>query len=607
MNAPASVANPAEIAREAIRRLASSRTAPTPENFARAYGEASGNGVNSGANAIEADQVLTQLVQGLVAFRPDASGILKFQEQVKSRAWKNALSSVSEAVSEALSDHSQEWPRVLSQLLAQLDSTNPGWTRARKLGAVRHVLATASAADRTREKLARLVEAWTVTPLENAGLPLVVSPAAWSESSGHTGGDSSAEGDGTDDAAGTPPDPEKATQAWRLLALTALDIFQPADRRRPNSPAENNSNTLGGRLARHAGVPGAEWLYEIQSACMDSRYEMNRQEELHNRLTRLLRRICENLALFADDDTWVSGQVERIVKLLDAPLDEHALNEAEDSLQRAVWRQAELKADLKQAKTAVKEMLASLIERLAAATTSTGEFHDRIGDRVEAIRQAHDLPSLTRVVASLLDDTLELRNSTLRTHDDLCHARKTAEEYELRMKALEQELADVSDLVRVDPLTQVLNRRGLDDIFAARQARALRDGKSLAVALLDIDNFKCLNDSLGHHAGDLALKHVSEMIRGELRPNDVVARFGGEEFVILLDNTSAAEGINALRRLQRQLTRAIFLHNDEKILITFSAGIADLRAGESQESVLQRADSALYKAKAAGKNCVQLA
>jgi diguanylate cyclase len=156
-------------------------------------------------------------------------------------------------------------------------------------------------------------------------------------------------------------------------------------------------------------------------------------------------------------------------------------------------------------------------------------------------------------------------------------------------------------------LTQVLNRRGLEEVFAIEQSRARRDGAALAVAMLDIDNFKNLNDSLGHQAGDMALKHLCAMVRNAVRPSDTVARYGGEEFVILLPGTLSAEAADILTRVQRQLTRAFFLHNAERVLMTFSAGAAECAPGEDLEAVIRRADGALLSAKAAGKNRVHTA
>ena len=127
---------------------------------------------------------------------------------------------------------------------------------------------------------------------------------------------------------------------------------------------------------------------------------------------------------------------------------------------------------------------------------------------------------------------------------------------------------------------------------------------SLAVGLIDIDNFKKLNDTLGHAAGDVALQKLAAQVREQLRPRDTVARFGGEEFVVLLPETTLEAGRIAIERLQRELTKQFFLANNERLLITFSAGVVQLRRGESEAEVVRRADQAMYRAKAAGKNRV---
>ena len=158
--------------------------------------------------------------------------------------------------------------------------------------------------------------------------------------------------------------------------------------------------------------------------------------------------------------------------------------------------------------------------------------------------------------------------------------------------------------MRHDQLTGVLNRRGLDDMFAKEMARTRRHASSLCVGLLDIDNFKKLNDSLGHTAGDQALIHLATVCRQTLRPQDSIARYGGEEFIILLPDTNLTEATHALTRLQRELTKRFFLHDNEKVLITFSAGVTELLAEDDQTSVVNRADTAMYQAKQSGKNRV---
>jgi diguanylate cyclase len=133
----------------------------------------------------------------------------------------------------------------------------------------------------------------------------------------------------------------------------------------------------------------------------------------------------------------------------------------------------------------------------------------------------------------------------------------------------------------------------------------MRSSSPLALALLDIDNFKKLNDSQGHAAGDTALVHLVKVVKDLVRPTDTVARYGGEEFVVLMPDTDLDGAIQVMQRVQRELTKRFFLHNNEKMLITFSAGVTLYRTGEQRDDTIQRADQAMYHAKKSGKNRVE--
>jgi diguanylate cyclase len=135
-------------------------------------------------------------------------------------------------------------------------------------------------------------------------------------------------------------------------------------------------------------------------------------------------------------------------------------------------------------------------------------------------------------------------------------------------------------------------------------SRAQRGGSQLSVVLLDIDNFKSLNDTYGHNVGDTALQHLAKVIQATVRPTDVVSRFGGEEFVILLPDTDLDQAVTTIQRLQRALTKQFFMGNNDRLLITFSAGVALLKNNEKETSVLHRADQSMYLAKKTGKNRV---
>jgi diguanylate cyclase len=201
-------------------------------------------------------------------------------------------------------------------------------------------------------------------------------------------------------------------------------------------------------------------------------------------------------------------------------------------------------------------------------------------------------------------ETRTIQLNAQKSRDELRSTQEKVKKSEARIHELEMELETTSDLVRHDQLTGVLNRRGLEDMFNKEVARAQRHDTLLCVGMLDIDNFKKLNDSLGHDVGDQALIHLANVCRETLRPQDTVARFGGEEFIILLPETPLEDASVALTRLQRELTKKFFLNDNEKVLITFSAGVTQMMPEDTQATVIKRADEAMYKAKQTGKNRV---
>jgi diguanylate cyclase len=280
------------------------------------------------------------------------------------------------------------------------------------------------------------------------------------------------------------------------------------------------------------------------------------------------------------------------------------ITDAEHRLKEVIYKQSQLKQSLGEAKEALKHMLAGFVDHLAAFADTTSGYHDRMERCVEKIGKADNITQLEDVMAEVIRETRTIQLSAQRSRDELRVTQQQVQESEARIRELENELAATSDLVRHDQLTGVLNRRGLEEIFGKEMARASRHETTLCIALLDIDNFKKLNDSLGHDAGDEALIHLARVCRDTLRPQDTVARYGGEEFIILLPDTSLDDATTALTRLQRELTKKFFLHGNDKVLITFSAGVTPLQANDTQASALKRADGAMYNAKQTGKNRV---
>jgi diguanylate cyclase (GGDEF)-like protein len=173
---------------------------------------------------------------------------------------------------------------------------------------------------------------------------------------------------------------------------------------------------------------------------------------------------------------------------------------------------------------------------------------------------------------------------------------------EMRIAELEKALAEARAVACIDPLTGALNRRGFDQACLREQARAQRSGTCLALAHIDLDDFKQLNDTLGHQAGDQVLVQLVELLHRSMRPSDVVCRFGGEEFVLMLQVNAVEEAVAAVSRFLREF--AAQRVPGAKRAMSFSAGVTLRRADESLEQAIERADAATYQAKRAGKNRV---
>lgn len=156
-----------------------------------------------------------------------------------------------------------------------------------------------------------------------------------------------------------------------------------------------------------------------------------------------------------------------------------------------------------------------------------------------------------------------------------------------------------------DGLTGLYNRRHFDERLTAEAAACRRHGRPLSLAILDLDNFKRLNDTYGHSMGDEALRQVGQVLAANARKEDTVFRFGGEEFCILFRET-ALDGATQATERRRELIRKLKLKAGESdLIVTVSAGVTEWQIGDSETTLLERADRALYEAKRLGKNRVR--
>lgn len=179
----------------------------------------------------------------------------------------------------------------------------------------------------------------------------------------------------------------------------------------------------------------------------------------------------------------------------------------------------------------------------------------------------------------------------------------TREKWRAQKQELGEALARIQVMATRDELTGLVNRRFMRQLLEAEAVRAQRTGRPACIAMLDLDNFKAINDQLGHGTGDEVLKAFADAAAAAARRSDTVARWGGEEFLWLLPETVAAEAELALQRLREKLAGERQWGPAQR-RVTFSAGVAELRRSEPPEAAIERADQALYEAKSQGRDRV---
>jgi diguanylate cyclase len=333
-------------------------------------------------------------------------------------------------------------------------------------------------------------------------------------------------------------------------------------------------------------------------------FEAEEQAEIKAELLRLLHVIIQNIGELSLDDQWLKGQIDALVQAATPPLTLRRLDDVERRLKDVVFKQTEAKGRAIEAQNDLRKMLATFIERLSSMTEVSSVHQGKMEESMRLIEQAKSLEEIAPVLREVIGATRVMTTASMDVRDELRAMREKTQATEAELIKLHKELDRVSAQARHDPLTGALNRQGLDEALNREISGMRRKESPLCVSLLDIDNFKKLNDSHGHDAGDAALAHLATVARECMRPQDTLARYGGEEFVLLLPDTPLEKGVEAMTRLQRELTKRFFLAGNEKILITFSAGVAQLANDESGAEGIKRADQAMYLAKRAGKNRV---
>ncbi len=641
---------PALLAKAALRRLALDKLEPTPENYARAYAQEAGEPVRGGGASTQLPERAQASMARLLGMAvPDLQLRQGLATQLRDGRW-DELQRALEALQQTHGPGAQaeQLAQLIERMMRGLERGGRQWTLARKKDGVLRVLqSNRSDPQRLTQRLRQLVTSWDSdvgdARVETQPAPLEELPSTVGTGTPRTA-PASADGPDEDDEerSGTPtqfftdeenaqPPAEQAApsaEGGRYGSLDTLmgDAVPAAEAAGPGLQSWPEVGTHLNSTVRHAlasddvraqelidelGVAHAELVRDgatperaaqMDALCIRARRWLDHRNHAFTELGKLCGELTGSLADLAEDDSWAQGQCEAMGQTLAQGLTARSVRSVSELLHNTRERQHSLREERSRARDALKGLINRMLQELGELGQHTDRFSDSVGKYATVIEQADSLESLAGVVREMVEESRSVQSLVQNTQGRLRDEHDRATQLAERVEQLEGELRKLSSEVQTDQLTQIANRRGLIATFETERAKLDREPKPLSLALLDIDNFKKLNDNLGHAAGDEALKSLASRVSGLLRPGDKVGRWGGEEFVLILPEAPLEEAQAVLLRLQRSLSASLFMHEGRDVFVTFSAGVTLFRMGETMEQALDRADEALYEAKRTGKN-----
>lgn len=268
------------------------------------------------------------------------------------------------------------------------------------------------------------------------------------------------------------------------------------------------------------------------------------------------------------------------------------LEAARTAVARARERQAQQRAELARFVALVRDTVSVL----------GGEGDDPSTEITDAANRFSELLEISDVSQLKARLTQEVSNLRRLAEERQRQWRQATDNFMSRVASLERQLAGVREEASLDPLTKVGNRRHFETALSDQLRKAKRQ---FVVALFDLDDFKQINDSGGHQLGDRVLQEVARALKTSVRPDDVVARIGGDEFAVMASGLTLRQAESRLRAVITQMT-ATMMGGTDLPRVTVSCGVAECSAGDTMQSLMSRADQALYDAKRRGKNRVSV-
>jgi diguanylate cyclase len=245
-----------------------------------------------------------------------------------------------------------------------------------------------------------------------------------------------------------------------------------------------------------------------------------------------------------------------------------------------------------------KEVFVDFTKIIYEMRQSSEKFDKTLNEQIDVIKAAENMSDILSAKDVVLGQAKKIQSQTDAMREDLEESKRTTSK-------LTQLLEQVESKAMIDPLTQVFNR-GTYNMEVAQMIKEFKRYKNpAALIIIDIDHFKLFNDDYGHKAGDAVLALVASVIKGAVRNTDMVFRYGGEEFVVLLDKIDLKNALTVAEKVRAQIESHPLTNNSTVLNITVSIGLSCFKEGDTETSIFERADKALYQGKQNGRNRVE--
>ncbi len=252
----------------------------------------------------------------------------------------------------------------------------------------------------------------------------------------------------------------------------------------------------------------------------------------------------------------------------------------------------------------LKKIITILADSISGLLLSSGDFDSGLDECVERLQQAHTLDEVQEIRELLLQQTKGLQIRTRQMVEDVQQARVQVSDANKKVETLKQQMEKIKQEIVIDPLTRTYNRRAYDEKLKHEVMSFQRYGGPTAMALIDIDHFKQVNDTYGHRTGDGVLRILTEVMKKEIREIDVLARYGGEEFALILPHTPYKQALEVAERIRQKVEVSRFTYKGKPFSVTACLGVGTLKEDDTLESYVERVDQALYRGKNGGRNRV---